>query len=70
MEQRLVRDELAKCYKSEGVNHYVNCKHLSERKDDAEDSRLQPSLRFIHTSIDNLGYFAMLKEHKHVTGYA
>ena len=31
MEQRLVRDELAKCYKSEGVNHYVNCRHLAER---------------------------------------
>ncbi|ORY77798.1 hypothetical protein BCR37DRAFT_122653 [Protomyces lactucae-debilis] len=31
MEQRLVRDELARCYKSEGVNHYVTCKHLADR---------------------------------------
>ena len=32
MEQRLVRDELAKCYKAEGVNHYVACKDLAERE--------------------------------------
>ena len=32
MEQRLVRDELAKCYRAEGVNHYVACKDLAERK--------------------------------------
>ena len=30
MEARLVRDELEKCQKSEGVNHYENCKWLSE----------------------------------------
>lgn len=30
MEVRIVRDELIKCHKSEGVNHYAECKHLSE----------------------------------------
>ncbi|BFZ54989.1 hypothetical protein PYCC9005_002027 [Savitreella phatthalungensis] len=45
-EQRLVREELSKCYRAEGVNHYKNCKHLAEF------------------------YLNMLKENKHVTGYA
>jgi len=31
MEVRLVRDELDKCQKAEGVNHYENCKWLSEK---------------------------------------
>ncbi|KTW26626.1 hypothetical protein T552_02635 [Pneumocystis carinii B80] len=31
MELRLVRDMLDKCYKTEGINHYENCKELSER---------------------------------------
>jgi hypothetical protein len=31
MEARLVREELQKCQKSEGVNHYENCKWLSEK---------------------------------------
>jgi hypothetical protein len=31
MEARLVREELEKCQKSEGVNHYENCKWLSEK---------------------------------------
>ncbi|KDR78918.1 hypothetical protein GALMADRAFT_244575 [Galerina marginata CBS 339.88] len=30
METRLVREELAKCHQAEGVNHYENCKWLSE----------------------------------------
>ncbi|KAG9017617.1 hypothetical protein FRB90_000487 [Tulasnella sp. 427] len=30
MEVRIVREELIKCHKSEGVNHYAECKHLSE----------------------------------------
>jgi hypothetical protein len=30
MEARLVRDELDKCHRGEGVNHYENCKWLSE----------------------------------------
>ncbi|KAH9481639.1 NADH-ubiquinone oxidoreductase 12 kDa subunit, mitochondrial [Psilocybe cubensis] len=31
MEARLVREELGKCHKAEGVNHYENCKWLSEK---------------------------------------
>lgn len=31
MEARLVRDELDKCHRTEGVNHYENCKALSQR---------------------------------------
>ncbi|ESK92325.1 nadh-ubiquinone oxidoreductase 12 kda subunit [Moniliophthora roreri MCA 2997] len=31
MEARLVRDELEKCQKSEGVNHYENCKWLADK---------------------------------------
>ena len=30
MEVRIVREELVKCQKMEGVNHYSECKHLSE----------------------------------------
>ncbi|KAG8935368.1 hypothetical protein FRC03_005269 [Tulasnella sp. 419] len=30
MEARIVREELIKCQKAEGVNHYTECKHLSE----------------------------------------
>ncbi|KAI9593386.1 hypothetical protein BDF19DRAFT_448558 [Syncephalis fuscata] len=28
MEARIVREELAKCYRTEGVNHYEQCRHL------------------------------------------
>lgn len=31
MEVRLVREELEKCQRGEGVNHYENCKWLSEK---------------------------------------
>lgn len=31
MEARLVREELKKCYRGEGVNHMQNCKDLAER---------------------------------------
>jgi hypothetical protein len=31
MEARLVREELEKCQKSEGVNHYENCRWLTEK---------------------------------------
>ncbi|KAF9312013.1 hypothetical protein BG003_006741 [Podila horticola] len=30
MEGRIVQEELKKCYRSEGVNHYEKCKHLVE----------------------------------------
>ncbi|KAF8802548.1 NADH-ubiquinone oxidoreductase 12 kDa subunit [Phlegmacium glaucopus] len=31
MELRLVRDEVDKCHKAEGVNHYENCRWLAEK---------------------------------------
>ncbi|PFH53098.1 hypothetical protein AMATHDRAFT_73626 [Amanita thiersii Skay4041] len=31
MEARLVRDELEKCQKAEGVNHYETCRWLSDK---------------------------------------
>lgn len=31
MEARLVREELDKCHRAEGVNHYENCKWLAEK---------------------------------------
>ena len=31
MEVRLVRDELDKCHKAEGVNHYENCQWLAAK---------------------------------------
>jgi NADH dehydrogenase (ubiquinone) 1 beta subcomplex subunit 10 len=31
MEARLVREELDKCVRHEGVNHYENCRDLSQR---------------------------------------
>lgn len=31
MEARIVRDNLQKCHRVEGVNHLENCKHLAER---------------------------------------
>lgn len=31
MEARLVRDDLQKCYRVEGVNYLENCKDLAER---------------------------------------
>ncbi|KAJ3483395.1 hypothetical protein NLI96_g6344 [Meripilus lineatus] len=31
MEARIVRTNLEKCYRVEGVNHYENCKHLADR---------------------------------------
>jgi len=31
MQSRLLRDELAKCQRTEGVNGYENCKDFAER---------------------------------------
>lgn len=31
MEAKLVRDELEKCQKTEGVNHYENCRWLADK---------------------------------------
>ncbi|RKP24155.1 hypothetical protein SYNPS1DRAFT_23754 [Syncephalis pseudoplumigaleata] len=33
MEARIVREELAKCHRTEGVNHYEQCRHLVELYD-------------------------------------
>ncbi|KAG8885692.1 hypothetical protein FRB97_000135 [Tulasnella sp. 331] len=30
MEARIVREELIKCQRAEGVNHYAECKNLAE----------------------------------------
>ncbi|KAG2172459.1 hypothetical protein INT44_006632 [Umbelopsis vinacea] len=30
MEARIIRDQLSKCYKTEGVNHYQNCRELAD----------------------------------------
>ncbi|CAE6424256.1 unnamed protein product [Rhizoctonia solani] len=43
MEARLVREELQKCHKYEGVNHYQSCKELAEKYIDLlKDARYQP----------------------------
>jgi len=31
MEARIVQDQLQNCYRAEGVNHYENCRELSEK---------------------------------------
>ena len=31
MEARMVREELAKCWREEGVNHYESCHELADR---------------------------------------
>lgn len=31
MELRLIRNQLKRCYKTENVNHYQNCKELAEK---------------------------------------
>lgn len=31
METKLVGEELAKCHRGEGVNHYENCKWLADK---------------------------------------
>ncbi|GAA99310.1 uncharacterized protein L969DRAFT_93773 [Mixia osmundae IAM 14324] len=31
MEARLVREELGKCWRTEGVNHYAQCHELTQR---------------------------------------
>ncbi|KAF8591102.1 hypothetical protein K439DRAFT_1327822, partial [Ramaria rubella] len=31
MELRIIQEQLSKCQKSEGVNHYENCRDWSER---------------------------------------
>ncbi|OZJ05431.1 hypothetical protein BZG36_01616 [Bifiguratus adelaidae] len=30
MEARIIREQLAKCYRTQGVNHYEKCRHLTD----------------------------------------
>jgi NADH dehydrogenase (ubiquinone) 1 beta subcomplex subunit 10 len=30
MEARIIREKLSKCYRTQGVNHYEQCRHLAE----------------------------------------
>ena len=57
MEARIVRDNLNKCQKIEGVNHYEKCKHLAERYQEMlRDNRVSVNVivpRFILTSVGN-----------------
>ncbi|KIK62543.1 hypothetical protein GYMLUDRAFT_42008 [Collybiopsis luxurians FD-317 M1] len=46
MEARLVREELEKCQRSEGVNAFENCKWLSEKLlDKLSDAKVRCGLR-------------------------
>jgi hypothetical protein len=57
MEARLVREELQKCHKFEGVNHYQSCKELAERYVDMlKDAKVGlPDVTFLpaHSSCVN-----------------
>ena len=47
MEARIVRDNLSKCQKVEGVNHYERCKDLAERYADMlKENRVRVFLSF------------------------
>ncbi|RKP05765.1 hypothetical protein THASP1DRAFT_32401 [Thamnocephalis sphaerospora] len=30
MEARIIREKLSKCYRTQGVNHYEQCRHLAD----------------------------------------
>jgi len=48
MEARIVRDNLSKCQKVEGVNNYERCKDLAERYADMlKESRVRVSSSFV-----------------------
>lgn len=52
MEARIVRENLSKCQKVEGVNHYESCKDLAERYADMlKENRVSVSLSFSLTSF-------------------
>lgn len=50
MEARIVREELQKCHKAEGVNHYQVCSDLAKKYHsllaDAKVSRIRASIGF------------------------
>jgi len=56
MEVRLVRDELEKCQKNEGVNHYENCGWLADKYIQMlQNNRVRAILQFmIPSPIDSL----------------
>jgi len=56
MELRLVRDELEKCQKNEGVNHYENCGWLADKYIQMlQNNRVRAILQFMFSSpIDSL----------------
>ncbi|PWN47896.1 hypothetical protein IE53DRAFT_389956 [Violaceomyces palustris] len=49
MEARLVREELQKCHKSEGVNHYQVCAGLSKKYLDLLEDAKVKGYRIIET---------------------
>lgn len=52
MEARIVRDNLSKCQKVEGVNHYERCKDLAERYTDMlKENRVRIHLSFTFLNL-------------------
>lgn len=57
METRLVRDELAKCWRTEGVNHYENCHHLTKRYlDMLRENRVSQFIRSFIVYANKVNY--------------
>lgn len=51
MEARLVREELRKCHKFEGVNHYQSCKELAEKYVELlKDAKVCPIVNLLYLS--------------------
>ncbi|KIY43782.1 hypothetical protein FISHEDRAFT_77717 [Fistulina hepatica ATCC 64428] len=50
MEARIVRDELEKCQRSEGVNHYESCKWLADKYLDKLAQARVSGYKYIETS--------------------
>ena len=52
MEARIVRTNLEKCYRVEGVNHYENCKHLADRYTEMlRENKVSPSFCVMDPSL-------------------
>ena len=51
MEARLVREELQKCHKFEGVNHYQSCKELAERYIDLLKDAKVRTMRYVISQV-------------------
>jgi hypothetical protein len=53
MEARIVRGELQKCYRGEGVNQLQNCKELAEKYAGMiRDNKVGPSLQHFYVWVD------------------